>query len=61
MGSPLILLGTIGAMGEILSLTAVAWRMGLANRNWVYRHIAAQFGCKDGTKVYETLEHPVYV
>ena len=53
--------GYIGATGEISSLTAVAWRMGLANQNRVYRHIVAQFGCKDRTKVCETLERPVYI
>jgi hypothetical protein len=56
-----MLLGTIGATGEISSLTAVAWRMGLANRNRVYGHIVAQFGCEDGSKVCETLERPVCV
>ena len=45
-----MLLGTIGATGEISSLTAVAWRMGLANRNREYGHIVARLDARTGLK-----------
>ena len=53
-----MLWGTISATGEIWSLTAAIWRMGLAKRSLAYEHIVAHGWVKDGSKVYTTLGRP---